>query len=97
MSKDEEMAAAEAIGGLITSAMMHAYEEKFQRTFFYIWERDALRWLIRYRERNPGGSVGNDWVSTFMDLNRESILSEGGKIDFDLKSFATRKQKGGAA
>lgn len=93
MSDEEETAAARAIGGLITSTMLRAHEERPQpRTFLYVWEREALCWLLRYRDRHPRGPVGNDWVATFLALNRDAILDENGRMDFNLRAFAESKE-----
>ncbi|UXS01686.1 hypothetical protein [Agrobacterium tumefaciens] len=82
MNHDEEISAAGALGELLTSAMHHAHETS--RSYFYSWERDAWRWLIRYLERNPDGPTGNDWVKTFIASNREQIQAETGNINFQL-------------
>lgn len=90
---EEEHKAAHALGGILTSTMMYAYESVTgPRTFLYLWEREGLSWLIRYLDRNPEGSVGNDWMATFLELNREAILSDDGRMDFNLRDF---KRKSG--
>lgn len=84
MEDDEEILAAHALGKILTSAMMRACDEK--RTWLFCWERDGLRWLIRYRGRRKDGSVGNLWMHDFLELNQEAIVSEG-RMDFNLKTF----------
>lgn len=84
---DEEHRAADALGGILTSTMMHAYEERLgPRTFLYVWERDGLQWLLRYQDRHPDGSVGNDWMRAFLDLNRDAINDPDGRMDFNLRA-----------
>lgn len=84
---NEEAQAASILAELLVSALMRAHTER--RTWLYIWERDGLRWLIRYRDRRPKG-VFNDWVGTFIKLNREAILSEDAPMDFNLRAFRER-------
>lgn len=86
---DEEQKAASALGGLITSAMIRAIDEKRD---IYIWERKALQWLIRFRDRRPHGHMGNDLVKSFLEPNREVILSPDGRMDFNLRAADLAKQ-----
>lgn len=88
---DEEHKAAHAMGNILTSSMMRAYEgDPTPRTWLYLWERDGLQWLVRFRERHPRASVGNDWMSTFLALNRDAIMSEDERMDFNLKAYDNR-------
>ncbi|WP_298958338.1 hypothetical protein [uncultured Roseibium sp.] len=92
MEFEIEKQAAEALGEMLTTEMQRAYENPLgPRTWFYGWERRAAQWLIAYRERHPGASVGNDWVPAFLELNKEAIMSEGVKIDFNLREDRLRK------
>lgn len=88
MSKPtEEQLAAKALGEILTSTMLaaHGYGVTNTRTFLYIWEREGLQWLIRYKERYPERSVGNDWMKHFLELNREAILDDNGRMNFNLR------------
>ena len=86
---DEEEIAAKALGDILTSTLWHAYETApVPRTWLFCWERDGLQWLLRFRERRPGGSTGNLWISTFLDLNREAILDPDGAMNFNLRDAA---------
>jgi len=90
---DEECKAAHALGGILTSTMMHAYEEKLgPRTFLYIWEREGLQWLLRFEGRSPDKSIGNDWMRAFLALNRDAINDPDGRMDFNLRSAREAKQ-----
>ncbi|MCV9964024.1 hypothetical protein OIU34_19270 [Pararhizobium sp. BT-229] len=92
MLEDEEKIAAAALGETLTSVMLPAYDERRpRRDFLYVWERQGLRWLVRFKNRHPGGSVGNDWMSDFIELNREAILSDDGRMDFNLRAFNARQ------
>ncbi len=82
---DEEQIAAMALSDLLCSTLFRAYEENPRRTFLYIWERTALRWLLRFKDRRPDGIL-NAWTASFADLNRGIILAEGGTIDFNLRA-----------
>lgn len=89
----EEADAAESLGEILTSSMFRACNEPLGgRKWLYIWERRGLRWLIRYRDRTNGGSVGNDWIAHFIELNREAILSDHEHMDFNLKADDERKR-----
>jgi hypothetical protein len=90
--KTEDDLAAEALADILTSVMLRAYEEPMgPRTFLYVWERAGLRWLIRYcDDRWHAGSL-NDWLVTFITLNRDPILAEDGRMDFNLRSFSERE------
>jgi hypothetical protein len=88
-SKDEDALAAYALGEILTSALMRAYNEN--RSWLYCWERDGLQWLVRYQGRKCSGSVGNLWMHDFIQLNHDAILSENGKMDFNLKAFDERR------
>lgn len=87
--KSEDNLAAKALGDILTSVMFRAYEEPLgPRTFLYCWERDGLRWLIRYCDgRWQDGQLLNAWIVNFIELNREAILSEDGRMDFNLRAF----------
>lgn len=90
--KTEDDLAAEALAGILTSTMLRAYEDGPKpRTFLYIWERDGLRWLIRYCDSRWNAGQLNDWIVTFIELNREAILSEDGRMDFNLRAFNEAK------
>ena len=84
---DEESIAAMALCDILASVLMRAYET--QRNYLYCWERDGLRWLIRFRDRRPDVNL-NDWTGTFLRLNRKMILSDAGTIDFNLRAFRER-------
>lgn len=88
MGIDEDESAARVLGDILTSVMLdaHGHEVREPRTWLYSWERDGLQWLLRFCERNPNGSIGNDWIRSFLALNREAILQEGGRMDFNLKA-----------
>jgi hypothetical protein len=88
---DEEQLAALALGGVLTSAMMSAAEGPSPRAWLYVWERDGLRWLIRFIDRRPDGRMDSEWTRSFLELNREAILSEGGKMDFNLRAARLAK------
>lgn len=91
-SADEEQLAANALGEILASVMMHAYGERMgPRLWLYCWERDGLTWLIRFKERRPDWTM-NLWTSNFIDLNREAILDENGRMDFNLKAYDARKR-----
>lgn len=88
---NEDRLAAHALGGILTSTLFHAYEEPMgPRRFLYVWERDGLRWLLRFRRRDPDGSVGNDWMATFLALNEAAIEDDHGLMDFNLRAFSER-------
>ncbi len=89
MDKNEEHAAAAVIGEMLTSAMLKAYEDPSgPRRHLYSWERDGLRWLLRYMDRNKSDfNVGNAWMNSFLYLNEGVITSEDGLIDFNLREF----------
>lgn len=89
---DEEQLAALALGGILTSAMMRAYEEP--RTWLFSWERDGLRWLIRFCDRRPDGIMDSEWTRSFLALNRAAILSDDGRIDFNLRAARLAKSVG---
>ncbi|MCW2309712.1 hypothetical protein [Rhodobium gokarnense] len=80
----EEQKAAKILGEMLTSSMLAAYEKG--RLQPYAWERQGLQWLLRFRERNPGVSVGNDWIRDFIDLNAKVIQIDDAKMNFDLRS-----------
>ncbi len=89
----EEFKAAHALGGILTSTLMHAYEEKLgPRTFLYCWERDGLQWLLRFVDRHPDRSVGNDWMHSFLALNRDAINDPDGRMDFNLRAARMRQE-----
>lgn len=90
MTGDEEQAAAQALSDLLTSAMMRAHEVD-HRVWLYKWERDGLRWLIRFRDRRPDG-VMCEWCVAFMRLNRDVILEDHGKMDFNLRAARLAQQ-----
>lgn len=90
---DEEQIAARTLGDLLTSAMMRAYEETPEpRRWLYCWERDALQWLIRFKQRRPDARMSSDWIATFIDLNREAIESPSGAMDFNLRAARLAKE-----
>ena len=84
-TKDEDQAAASVLSELLTSAMTRAYQETPPRTWLYGWERDGYRWLIRFWERRPDGTMCA-WSGSFLRLNRDAILSGDGRIDFNLRA-----------
>lgn len=84
MPADEEDLAASALADILVSVMHHAYGET--RRFLYCWERDGLRWLLRYHERRPTGAI-NSWIVTFMALNYKVILDDSGDLDFNLRAY----------
>ncbi len=87
MADDEEQLAALALGGILTSALMRAAPDGSDaRTWLYSWERDGLQWLIRFRERRPNGRMDSQWTASFLNLNRDAILSPDGKMDFNLRA-----------
>jgi hypothetical protein len=86
MEDDEEQLAALALGGILTSAMMSAAEGPASRTWLYGWERDGLRWLIRFLDRRPDGRMDSAWVRPFLTLNRDAILAPDGAMDFNLRA-----------
>lgn len=80
---DEDKEAASALADLLTSAMTRAIDER--RDFLYGWERRGLQWLIRFRERDKEHPICA-WCSSFMRLNRDVIMAEGGRLDFNLRA-----------
>ncbi|MBO6755507.1 MAG: hypothetical protein JJ902_04220 [Roseibium sp.] len=87
MARDEEQEAAFALSDLLSSAMFQAYNNgENARTYLYGWERRGFRWLFRFKERCPDGMLGNAWTADFMNLNRDAILSEDGRMDFNLRT-----------
>ncbi len=92
VERDEECKAAHALGEILTSTMLRAYEEKPERrTFLYCWERDGLQWLLRFEGRHPDRSVGNDWMRAFLALNRDAINDPDGRMDFNLRAAREAK------
>jgi hypothetical protein len=93
---DEERAAAMVISDMLATALLAAaLHEKPPRTFLYCWERDGLRWLIRFKERRPEESRGSAWTGDFIDLNRDAILSDDGgvRMNFNLRAARLAKEK----
>lgn len=88
----EEQIAAMALSDMLVSTLLRAYDENPQRTFLYIWERNALRWLLRFKERRPDG-IMNAWTASFADLNRAIILADGGEIDFNLRAARIAREQ----
>jgi len=84
MTDDEDQAAALALSNILTSAMFRAHEVD-KRTFLFSWERDGYRWLIRFGERRPDGIMCS-WSAAFLRLNRDAILDENGRMDFNLRA-----------
>ncbi len=84
----EDRLAAKAMAAMLSSVLLKAYDEP--RRFLYIWEREALQWLIRFRERDPTAGF-DDWTGTFMRLNHDAIMDPDGKMDFNLKAFTQRE------
>lgn len=93
IEESEEHVVAKALGEILTSTMLRAYEEpNGGRRFLYIWEREGLRWLLRYSMRHPDcANVGNAWMSTFLKLNERSINTDAGLMDFNLRAFDQRE------
>jgi hypothetical protein len=89
---DEDQLAAYALSGNLTSAMLHAHDEK--RTWLFGWERDGLRWLIWFVDRRPDGLMDSAWMRPFLDLNREAILSDRGRMNFNLRAARLAKEAG---
>lgn len=92
MKEDEEQIAARALGDLLTSAMTAAYNEKPSRVWLYGWEREALQWLLRFKERRPDGHMSSAWTHDFIELNRDAILRPDGKMDFNLRRARLLKE-----
>ena len=83
----EEHKAADALGNILTSVMERAYATTPQScTSLYSWEREGLAWLIRFKDRNPHGLIGNDWIAAFVSLNHDAIMSPDGKMNFNLRA-----------
>lgn len=80
---DEEQLAALALGGVLTSAMMRAYES--HRAWLYIWERAGWQWLVRFKERRPDGRMDSLWTDSFLARNRDAIMSDHDKMNFNLR------------
>ena len=92
MDDDEEQISAMALSDLLCSTLLRAYEETPRREFLYVWERRALRWLFRFRERRADG-IMNAWTASFADLNRDVIMADGGKIDFNLRAARLAREQ----
>lgn len=73
---------------LLVSALMHAHDNG--RRDLYVWELNALRWILRSREWL--GYHGNDWTNTFIDANRKLIETGEGKINFNLRAFSEARR-----
>jgi hypothetical protein len=93
-SDDEEQLAALALSGILTSAMLHAAEGPARRVWLYSWERDGLRWLIRFLDRRPDGRMDSAWMRPFLKLNRDAILSDA-KMNFNLRAARLAEQQKG--
>lgn len=89
--EDEDQSAAAVLSEILTSAMQRAHDVD-KRTWLYGWERDGYRWLIRFWDRRPSGSMCA-WSGAFLRLNRDAILSPDGRMDFNLR--AAREQAEG--
>lgn len=91
-SADEEQLAAYALSGVLTSAMLNAVNEQMPRVSLYCWERDGLRWLIRFLDRRPDGRMDSAWMRPFLELNRDAILAEEGTMNFNLRAARLAKE-----
>ena len=89
---DEDQLAALAVGGVLTRLMMRAHEDS--TTWLFIWERDGLRWLIRFCDRRPDERMDSDWTRLFLNLNRAAILSDDGRMNFNLRAARLAKSAG---
>lgn len=93
---DEEQLAAFALSAVLTTEMLRAANGEDnggrRRASLYCWERDGLRWLIRFQDRRPSGRMDSAWMPAFLELNREAILSDGGAMDFNLRAARLAKE-----
>lgn len=92
LTEDEEQLAAFALSGVLTSAMINAAESQMPRAWLYCWERDGLRWLIRFIDRRPDGRMDSAWMRQFLELNREAILTDGSTMNFNLRAARLAKE-----
>lgn len=93
---DEEQIAAIALSGVLTSEMLRAADGDghchMRRTWLYGWEREGLRWLVRFQDRRTDGRMDSAWMPAFLELNREAILSDGGAMNFNLRAARLAKE-----
>lgn len=83
MNTEEEQLAALALSGVLTSVMFDAASKG--RKELHLYEREGLLWLLRFIDRRSEGRLDNEWIKTFLSLNREEILDKFGLMNFNLR------------
>jgi hypothetical protein len=62
---DELDKAADIISTMFSLSVIEALRQVPQRTHLYVWERDALEWLRRYRANDGDGPISH-WTASYM-------------------------------